>query len=321
MKPHFALLAGVFACAGAGAAQLSAPILDAVITDRSLDEISGIAASRRSDGVYWVHNDAPRPAELVALDMHGKRRATVRIIGVRAIDWEDIASYTLDGKSWLLIGDIGDNAGMRKEYEILAIEEPALDAHATTSTVEPAWRLRFRYADGAHNVEAMAVDVTTREILLLGKRSPNPGLYSLPLGPGSGTTMVAKKLGEVVAIPAPDGEALAARFPAARMGGSVTGMDIDAQARRAIVLTYRDIWLFTRGAKQSWSDAFVGTPQRFPLPLLAAAEAIGFDRSGTMIRVSGEGRPAPWLRFEFNTEANGLRPPDRPGGLPTLISQ
>lgn len=295
------LLAGVvaIACAETGAAQLSAPILDAVITDSSLDEISGIATSRRSDGVYWAHNDAPRPAELIALDTNGKRRATVRINGVRAIDWEDIASYTLDGKSWLLIGDIGDNAGVRKEYEILAIEEPALGAQPIELIVEPAWRLRFRYADGAHNVEAMAVDVAAREILLLGKRPPNPGLYSLPLGPADGATLVARKLRDVDAIPAPDGQALAARFPAARMGGSVTGMDIDAQARRAIVLTYRDIWLFTRSAGQSWTDAFGGTPQRFPLPPLAAAEAIGFDRSGAAIRVSGEGRPAPWLSFRI----------------------
>ena len=36
--------------------------------------------------------------------------ARLRIDGVRAVDWEDIASYELDGKAWLLIGDVGDNA-------------------------------------------------------------------------------------------------------------------------------------------------------------------------------------------------------------------
>lgn len=300
------LLGGLFGAAhvDAAAPTLSVPTLDAVITDPALDEISGVAASRRSDALYWVHNDAPRPAELVALDTHGARRATLRISGVRAIDWEDLASYTLDGKSWLLIGDIGDNAGVRKEYEILAIEEPELGPEPAIITVEPAWRLRFRYADGPHNVEAMAVDVTSREVLLLSKRSPKPALHSLPLGPGNGATVVARKLGDVDAIPAPDAEARSARFPAARMGGSVTGMDIDVQARRAIVLTYRDIWLFARAPAQSWSDAFAGTPQRFPLPPLVAAEAIGFDRGGHAIRVSGEGRPAPWLRFGIGIPAS-----------------
>ncbi|MEO8011086.1 MAG: hypothetical protein ABI650_05535, partial [Dokdonella sp.] len=163
----------------AAAPTLATPILDAVITYPTLDEISGVAVSRRSDDLYWVHNDAPRPAELVALDSHGQRRATLRISGTHAIDWEDIASYTLDGKPWLLIGDIGDNAGARKDYEILAIEEPVLGADEAILTVQPAWRIRFRYADAAHNVEAMAVDVTSRKILLLSKRSPKPALFSL----------------------------------------------------------------------------------------------------------------------------------------------
>ncbi|MEO8012371.1 MAG: hypothetical protein ABI650_12050, partial [Dokdonella sp.] len=117
-------------------------------------------------------------------------------------------------------------------------------------------------------------------------------------------TILATRLRDVDAIPAPDAGALSARFPAARMGGSVTGMDIDVHARRAIVLTYRDIWLFARAPTETWSEAFGRKPVRFPLPAMAAAEAIGFDRNGTMIRVSGEGRPAPWLSFRFESQAN-----------------
>ena len=279
-------------------APYAAPQLEALITEPALDEISGLAASRRVDDLYWVHNDAPRPATLVALDGKGQRRGSVRIDGVRAIDWEDIASYTLHGTSWLLIGDVGDNAGVRTSYELIAIEEPELGTDLAGLVVKPAWRLRFRYPDGAHDCEAFAVDVPGRQILLLTKGRPRPVLYALPLSAGDGSIKVARRLLGVEAIPVPTPEERAARFPAARLGGSPTAMDIDVGARRAIVLTYRDIWIFRRNAGDSWIDAFARSPQRLPLPALAQAEAIGFDRAGNAIRVSGEHLPAPWIRFE-----------------------
>lgn len=273
--------------------------LAALITDTSLDEISGMASSRQVDQRYWVHNDSPRPAELQAIDETGKSVAHLRIAGVRAIDWEDIASYTLDGKPWLLIGDIGDNAGVRKDYELIAVEEPDLSANASMLSIKPSWRLRFRYPDGAHDCEAMAVDPARREILLVNKHAPL-AVYSVPLGPpanGQGT-IVAKKLLDLDSIPQPDPEQRKARFPAARFSGSPTGLDIDEAGHRAILLTYRDIWLFTRAPHEGWSQAFARKPMRIPLPPIAQAEAIGFDRHGHAILVSGERLPAPLIRFE-----------------------
>lgn len=302
MKTGVCLLMLVCALAQAQtveAAPFQAAQLAALITDKSLDEISGIASSRRIDHRYWVHNDAPQPAELQAIDETGKCVARLHIEGVRAIDWEDIASYTIDGKPWLLIGDIGDNAGVRKDYELIAIEEPDFAGKAATQSVKPSWRLRFRYPDGAHNGEAMAVDTTRREILLINKHAPL-ALYSLPLGPpakGQGV-VVARKLLDLDSIPQPDADQRKARFPAARFGGSPTGLDIDAAGQRAILLTYRDIWLFTRASNEDWSQAFARKPMRIPLPPLAQAEAIGFDCHGEAILVSGEILPAPLIRFQ-----------------------
>ncbi len=304
MKRAAWLLAAMFAAAQAQEfppAPYSAPHLDALLTDADLDEISGLATSRRSDDLYWVHNDAPRPATLVAIDGAGRRRGSLRIDGVRAIDWEDLASYTLHGKSWLLIGDIGDNAGVRTSYELIAIEEPEPDADAAQRVVQPAWRLRFRYPDGAHDGEALAVDVPGRQILLLTKRAPRPVLYALPLGTADDRVVVARRLHEIDAIPAPTEAERAARFPAARHGGSPTSLDIDPDATRALVLTYRDIWIFARKPGEAWTAAFARRPMRLPLPPLAQAEAVGFDRHASAIRVSGERLPAPWIHFEETT--------------------
>ncbi|HET9032313.1 MAG TPA: hypothetical protein VFN25_05335 [Dokdonella sp.] len=273
--------------------------LSALITEASLDEISGIASSRLSENRYWVHDDSPRPAELQAIDESGKQLVRLRIEGVRAIDWEDIASHSDAGKPWLLIGDIGDNAGVRKDYELIVIEEPELSAKAGVQSIKPAWRLRFRYPDGAHDVEAMAVDVQQRQVLLINKHPPL-AVYTLPLGPASTNTntLVATKLLELSSIPQPDANERKARYPSARFGGSPTGLDIDAAGKRAILLTYRDIWLFNRKPGESWKQAFSRKPKRISLPPLAQAEAIGFDRNGQSIMVSGERLPAPLLKLE-----------------------
>ncbi|MEP6882501.1 MAG: hypothetical protein ABI866_10940, partial [Dokdonella sp.] len=195
--------------------------LEALITDPSLDEISGIASSRRADNRYWVHDDSPRPAELQAIDEKGKNLARVRIDGVKAIDWEDIATYTLDGKPWLLIGDIGDNGGVRKTYTLIAIEEPEVSADVASASVKPNWQLQFRYPDGPHDCEAMAVDPIKREILLINKHAPL-AVYSLPLRPPTGkqVVLVAKKIAALDSIPQPTASERAVRFPSARFGGS-----------------------------------------------------------------------------------------------------
>ncbi len=271
--------------------------LQALISEADLDEISGIAASRRSDQVYWVHNDAPRPATLSAIDGEGRRVGRLRIEGVRAVDWEDIASYELDGKRWLLIGDIGDNAAVRKDYELIAVEEPALPGDGASLQARPAWRQRFRYPDGSHDVESMAVDVRSRQVLLVTKHAP-PVIYSLPLGPGKQGIALATRQGSLGFIPQPSGNELLARFPAARLGGSPTGLDIDSSGTLAALLTYRDVWLFDRHAGESWFRALARKPRRLTLPPMAQAEAIGFDRNGRAILVSGERLPAPLLRFE-----------------------
>lgn len=282
---------------------LGEPTLQALITDPALNEISGIAASRRNDGIYWVHGDAPRPAELLAINAKGTLIARLRIEGVRAVDWEDIASYRKDGKAWLLVGDIGDNNGSRSSYELIAIEEPEIDGKVSTLGVKPAWRLPFRYADGAHDCEAMAVDTVSNEVLLINKHAPL-AIHSLALDPPrhKSDVAIATRLGALESIPQPDAGERLARFPSARFGGSPTGMDIDASGRLAVVLTYRDAWLFERRAAMSWLEAFDKPLQRLTLPPLPQAEAIGFSPDSRYLLIGSENLPAPLLRVDLSTQ-------------------
>ena len=90
-----AALAAVGACARHEAGEPGNE-LSGVLIDSQLDEISGLAASRRHPGVLWMIDDGGNPERLFAVSDDGERLATFRIEGVTKTDWEDIASFRVD---------------------------------------------------------------------------------------------------------------------------------------------------------------------------------------------------------------------------------
>lgn len=268
------------------------------LEDRSIDEASGMAASTIADNLLWIINDSGGQPVLYAVDAQGHARGSVFIEGARNRDWEDLAAYTLDGVSRLLVADVGDNHRSRDSYELLVVSEPhpeRLNGGRLSVPVER--RIVFRYGDGAHDCEAVAVDVPRKRILLLTKRDRPPLLYELPLEPlRSKDLVVAEKIAAVDTIPPPTAADLL--FPYGDQRSSPTALDIDAKAERAIVLTYKHAYLYTRHAGQGWPAVFGRTPETLPLPLpektprLRQRETICFSRDGRSAYVTSEGRHA-----------------------------
>ena len=96
------------------------------IQSSSVSEASGLAVSPTNPEFLWLINDSGSPALLHLCDTMGKERGIVSIKGARNIDWEDISSFTLDGKNYLLIADTGDNGSKRKSCTLYVLEEPSL---------------------------------------------------------------------------------------------------------------------------------------------------------------------------------------------------
>ncbi|PKM03053.1 MAG: hypothetical protein CVV15_12710 [Gammaproteobacteria bacterium HGW-Gammaproteobacteria-5] len=124
----------------------------ALMNDPEVAEISGLASSRLHADVIWVHNDSFDKPMLYALSTAGKRLANVTIAGVENIDWEDIAAFTLNGKSYLLIADTGDNGGIRQTLQLHIVREPE---QLHDQTIHPQWSIRFRWPDGPRDCEWM----------------------------------------------------------------------------------------------------------------------------------------------------------------------
>jgi len=289
----FALLALLAACTSQAPpfAQLSGMLLAA-----RLDEVSGLAASHAHDDVLWMHNDGGNRAQLFAVGTRGRLQATFQVNGVANTDWEDIASFDLDGRHYLLVADTGDNGGLRRSLLLHVIEEPAsLDEAAQRMPLEPAWSIAFRWPDGARDCEAVAVDAQRGQVLLVSKKRTPPELFALPLRPREPGLQVARKLGVLAGVPQPDPDELRANERMARIRHQVTAADIAPDRSRIAVMTYNEVLLYRRRGDETWARAMARKPVIHDLPWLPQAEALGWDAAGPGLFATGEFAPAPLL--------------------------
>lgn len=272
------------------------------LENRRIAESSGLAASTRHPGLIWTVNDSGSGADLFALDDSGADLGRVRVSGARNRDWEDMASYELDGEHFLIIGDVGDNGANRAVSRIVAIHEPDLDADGRVAVdkVDVAWTLRFRYEDGPRDCESVAIDARAGRVYLLTKRLVPSALYELPLGPGKGgdpnAIHVAKRLGPADAIDPPSPQDLIDDPLLGGYSSQPTAMDFSPDGEYAVVLTYRDAFLFVRRDGENWLDALNRRPVPLGLPRLAQAESLAVGPAA--IYVTSEEAHAPILRID-----------------------
>ncbi|MEM7312481.1 MAG: hypothetical protein AAF497_04950, partial [Planctomycetota bacterium] len=95
----------------------------AKIECRDLRESSGIASSNLSNDVFWTHNDSGDKPRLFAINRSGQLLATCPVKNASAVDWEDMASATINRKPFLIIADCGNNQALRKEIQLYLVPE------------------------------------------------------------------------------------------------------------------------------------------------------------------------------------------------------
>jgi hypothetical protein len=286
-------LAAMFAVVAGCSAPPPFTQLSGLMLDAQLDEVSGLAVSSRHPDTLWMLNDGGNDARLYAVSTRGSKLATLQVAGIANTDWEDIAGFELDGHSYLLVADTGDNGGLRKTLQLHVIAEPA---QLTDATVEPAWSIVFRWPDGARDCEAVAVDPVRRQVLLVSKKRKPPELFALPLHPRAGSgTLVARPLGLLAGVPQGDAEEVHANPSLARIRSQVTAADIARDGHAMAVLTYRDVLIYHQHGGEGWARALARRPDVHPLPWLPQAEALGWSADSHALYATGELSPAPLL--------------------------
>jgi hypothetical protein len=173
----------------AAAAPQCAPSAE-LVTIAELREASGVAASRRTPGRLWAHNDSGEPV-LFALDTSGAVAGRVRVEGAAVEDWEAVAVGPCPAGSCLYIGDVGDNDADRERITIYRLAEPS----GATGSTQVTDVFHGAYPDGAHDAEALLIAPDGRvHIVTKGETGP-VALYRFPAGARPGTTLRLEPVG------------------------------------------------------------------------------------------------------------------------------
>src|SRR5689334_17375888 len=83
----------------------------AELSNKDLEEVSGLAASQQNAPYLWTHNDSGNGPDVFLIDNELKVRLRCTLKGVANRDWEDICvgPGPVTGKSYVYVADIGDN--------------------------------------------------------------------------------------------------------------------------------------------------------------------------------------------------------------------
>ena len=249
------------------------------VASSELDETSGIAASRRASGVWWLHNDSGDTARVFAVGNDGRDLGEYALTGAAAVDWEDIAvgPGPAAGVSYLYLADIGDNARSRATVQVYRVPEPLVNTFGTPGPPQALGgveKLTFTYPDGPRDAEALLVDPSTGQLFVVTKDLTGgvARVFRAPAGLGAGSTTVLTPVATV---------SLGA-------GQGVTGADVTPAGDVVALRTYLSVFVFPRTSGQALGDAFAQPSCAGAAPPFGSAttasepqgEAIGFTGNG-----------------------------------------
>jgi hypothetical protein len=266
------------------------------VSSDAISEASGIAASRRVDGVWWVHNDSGDTARVFAIGSNGQTLGEYALSGASAVDWEDIAvgPGPSAGVSYLYVGDIGDNSASRSSVQVYRVAEPLVDP--VTPLTSPATltgvdALDLRYPDGARDAEALIVDPSSGELFVVTKDLVGgvAQVYRAPASLAAGSTTVLSHVATV------------------SLGGwqGVTGADVTPAGDVVALRTYLGVFLFPRSPGTPLAQGFSQASCAGAAPSFGntsstsepQGEAVGFTLDGRGYVTVSEGSHPPLHRF------------------------
>ena len=251
------------------------------LPDARIDESSGLAASRAFPGFLWTHNDSGDGARAFLLNAKtGATKTTISLRDAKAIDWEDCAVGTGDGKTWLYLGDIGDNARARPSITIYRVPENNVEPDTAEQTLESESQI-LKYPDGAHDAETLLA-APGEKLIVISKGVEGSSVYITPQPFRDGSEQTLKKLGEIKF----GGASFFARL--------ATGGSVSADNRRLVIRTYTHAHEWTLAPDEDvesgwWQRA----PKSWALPVSSQGEGIAYANDNRTLFTTSEKLPAP----------------------------
>lgn len=245
---------------------------DGQISPTLLTECSGLVHSLRYNGVFWAHGDGGSGASIVPVTASGKLArgwtGAVRVEGCKNNDWEDIA---LDDKGNLIIADLGNNNGRRKQLMLHFVSEPKPGA----VSVRPTRTLRVHYEDQKGD----SPDYDCEAVFSAGGR-----IYFLTKHRSDKRTRLYRLAGESTTRSNP--LRLVGSFD---VGGMVTAADASPDGKLVAVLTYTTLWVFSYD--RASGSIFTKSESVHRTPIFAwQAEAVAWEGNDELVIANENGQ-------------------------------
>lgn len=232
------------------------------IVDKKLDEASGLVASITNPGYFWTHNDSGNPAEVFLINDKAEIVMTCKLPNLPNRDWEDIAigPGPEENKSYLYVGDIGDNEAQYAYKIIYRFEEPVLAEG--NRVVDQFDTLAFQLSDGIRDTEALMLDPTSKELYIFSKREDSVRMYQIPFEFASGDTVVAERK---------------SILPLTR----IVAAGISADGTEVLIKNYDYIYYWKRTDNQTIAALLQSKPIQLSYDREPQGESIAWQRDGT----------------------------------------
>jgi len=257
------------------------------LQDKHMDEISGIAASGIHDGIYYVHNDSGDTSRFFAITPQGKIKSVIYFKGdpkekQGVLDCEDIAvgPGPVKGKSYVYMGDIGDNGAVRKYITVYRMEEQKSWVGADSVIKANAVPVHFKYPDGPRDAETLMIDPIENLIYIVAKRTDSVAVYTSPLSFKANDTLTLTKRCKLY-------------FSGFRPFKWITAGDISKDGQQVLLKDYVKVYYWKREDKEPIWKTMQRKPTELPYQQEKQGEAIGFTLDGKGYYTTSEGVFAP----------------------------
>ncbi|OKS87712.1 hypothetical protein [Mucilaginibacter polytrichastri] len=266
------------------------PVTMGRLQDKLMDETSGMAASAINPDIFYVHNDSGDTSRFFAINAEGKLKATYYYHGMAGgkfgvWDCEDIAvgPGPAKNKSYIYLGDIGDNGATHKNSTIYRFNEPKITAKDSVSNINAAV-LYLKYPDGPRDAETLMVDPLEKLLYIVSKRQDSVTVYTTPLLFKNGDTVTLTKQCRLY-------------FKGLRPLRWITAGDISADGKQILLKSYVNVYYWQRQPGETVWQAMLRKPKELPYEQEHQGEAIAFTRDGKAYLTTSEGVYAPIYKY------------------------
>ena len=234
------------------------------LKNKHLGEVSGIVASVKNTSMFWAHNDSGNDPEIYLVDEKLNIKLTCRLTGVENRDWEDIAIGPGPDvtKTYLYIGDIGDNEAIYPYKYIYRFEEPTFSVTGEeTINISSFERITFRLDDETKDTETLLLDPLNKNLYVISKREHPVYLYELKFPQSSHDTLTATK---VMSLPF----------------SKIVGGDFSADGKEILLKNYTHIYYWKNPSGKPIAEALIDAPVGVPYEVEPQGESITWSRDG-----------------------------------------